>query len=81
MIHRKTKNTFRLYPIVGSQPLTGKAQRKQPTLHIKQECEIKLCCSCSKANCNGKPCEELKQAYAEAKQKIKETRNEKALHP
>lgn len=79
MIQRKTKNTFRLYPIVGTQPLTGKPQPKEPPLNFKQECEIKLCCSCTKPNCNGTPCEELKRAYAEAKQHIKEVHDEKAL--
>lgn len=80
MIQRKTKNTFRLYPIVGTQPLTGKPQPKESPLNFKQECEIKLCCSCTKAKCDGTPCEELKRAYAEAKQHIKEVHDEKALH-
>lgn len=81
MILRKTKNrNCRYYPIVGTHPLTGKAAHKQIQRSFKEECEIKLCCSCTKPNCNGTPCEELKRAYAEAKQHIKEVHDEKALH-
>ena len=66
---------IRTEPIIGVRPYPTKLHSK-PNPNIKYECEIELCCNCSEPKCNGEPCERLKQAYKEKKEKAKENNNE-----
>lgn len=72
MIHKK--NNWVLYPIKSGKLGENRA-KKQPDYNYKTQCEIRLCCECEKP-CGGNPCEELKAAYAEAKKKLKEHKND-----
>lgn len=65
MIRRRL---IRTEPIIGVRPYPTKLHSK-PNPNIKYECEIELCCNCSEPKCNGYPCERLKQAYRERKEK------------
>ena len=71
MIYKK--NNW-LYPIKSGK-LGEIRAKKQPDYNYKTQCEIRLCCKCDKP-CDGNPCEELKAAYAEAKNKLKEHKND-----
>lgn len=67
---------FTGYPI-EARPLGEKKAKKPPPINYKTECEIRLCCNCTNSFCNGNPCAELKEAWAEAKNKIKNSGGKK----
>lgn len=65
---------IRVEPIKGVSPFI-KERRSHLECNIKDCCEIELCCNCTETNCNGEPCERLKQAYKEKKEKVKKNDN------
>lgn len=65
MIKKRMINMY--FPIRGVRLDLQQQSVKNQNLHYKDICEIELCCNCTEKNCDGKPCEKLKQAYSAMK--------------